>query len=406
MTAGTAARGGLRRDIAAISIGHGLFALGQWVIGAALAKLAGVEAMAAFGLALAVSNPIYFLANMALRTALARDAAGEFALADYVRARIASTAAAFVAMAAAALTVGLERGADGAAALLLFACVKSADAGFDLIYGQRQRDGEAAKVTVSLAFRSTLGPAAVVAGLLLTDGALWAGLAAWAAAATLLFLALEAPGLVRRVRGTGGAGAMAVVARAWPLGVGAALASLETAIPRYAIEWLMPPEALGYFTAVFMFFAAAQIVASAFGSAATPHLGRAHAAGDRRRFRRMVVLLCLFGAGLGAVGVAVAWALGGWALGVIYTPAYSAYADVLTLTMVGAGLRFVASFLQFALVAAGRFKTHMAIHAGLAAMAAGAAPPLAAAYGLAGAALALIIVGIAQVVVLAGLLAR
>lgn len=399
--------GGLKRDLAAIALGHGVFALGQWAISAALAKLAGIEAMAAFGLALAVSNPIYFLAFMALRTALARDAGEGFSFSDYWRARLATLAAAAVAMAIAAATVGAARGFDGTAALLLFACIKSFDGCFDLIYGERQRTGAAIKVAISLFIRSVLGPAGCVAGLLATDGALWAGLLGWALVAAALFLLTEAPKLGAALsRAPVSAGPRAVLARSWPLGVAAALASLETAIPRYVIEWRMAPEALGYFTGVFLFFHAAIIVANAFGSAATPYLGRAHAAGDAPRFWRILRGLLALAACLGAAGVLAALWLGEWALGLLYTEAYAAYADVLTLMMAAVAFRFVASFLQFALVAAGRYRAHMQAHAGLAVVAAAASLALVPEYGLHGAAYATIIVAAAQAALIGFLASR
>lgn len=398
---------GLRRDLIFITLGHGLFALGQWAIGSAIAKLAGLEAMAVFGLTLAIANPIYFLANMALRAALASDAGQDFTFGDYWRARVAGTVVAALAMGAAAMLTGAAQGLDAASALLLFALIKSADGLFDILYGARQRDGSTRSIAISLALRALLGPVACILGLVAGDGQLWAGLAGWGIAAIAMFLAGEARGVRARLE-TGPAlnGARAVIAATWPLGVGAALAALETAIPRYMIEWRMEPGALGYFTGVFFFFQASLVVANAFGSAASAHLGRAHAAGDSQGFLRLAGLLALLGAGLGVAGVIFAALLGPWALRIIYTPDYAAYASVLTLTMVAAGLRFTASFLQFALVAAKRFKAHMGLHMALAVTSAVAAPPLVTRYGMEGAAMTLIVVGAVQICLLIWLMLK
>lgn len=398
-------RGGLRRDMGAVAAGQVAYALGQWGVGAALAKLAGVEALATYGLALAISSPIYFLTNMALRTAVARDAARAYSFGDYLRARLIDTAIAAVAMTIAAALIGMDRGTAATLAVLLFAGVRSVDAVFDLIYGAKQRNGDALAVGLSLMARGLLTPAACVAGLLLSDGALWAAFAAMLAMLICL-LALTEWRPIRnfRLAEPTRRGGFAVIKHAWPLGVGAACIALETAIPRYVIEARMPPDSLGYFTALFLFFLAPIVAANAFGSGATPYLGRAFAAGDRRRFATLAGRLVAFAAMLGLGAMGFVWLWGAPALAILYTPAYAQYADVLMLIMAAAGLRATASLLQTALVAAGRFKSHMGVHAGLALLALALAPSLIDDLGLAGAAWTLIAVGAVHTTAMAALL--
>ena len=394
----------LRRDVAAIGVGHGVYALGQWAIAASIAKLAGVEALAVFGLALAVGNPVYFLANMALRTAVARDASGEFAFGDYWRARMTGAGLAFAAMGLAAGYYADAWAGQAVAAILLFAAVKTVDGAFDLAYGRKQRDGQAAGVARSLFLRAFFGPLACASALLAGGGALWAGLLGWAAAAAVLFILFEARGFRAGLkREPARKGAASVIRRTWPLGVAAALAGLETAAPRFAIEALPEPEALGYFTAVFLFFQASVFMANAVGSATTPHLGRAHAAGDKLRFVRLTIGLAGVGAILGLMGVLASWALGPWLLTVLYTADYAPYSDLLVVVMAAAGLRFIASFLQFALIAAGRFTAQMGVHAILAAAAVLLAGPMVEAYGIAGGGYVLLYLCIAHLALMAGL---
>lgn len=399
-------RGRLKRDLGAVAAGQIAFALGQWAVGAVLAKMAGVEAMAGFGLALAISSPIYFLTNMSLRSAVARDAAGAFAFADYWRARLIATGLAALAMAVAAFAIGFGRGGDIAAAILLYAAVRTVDAVFDLVYGAKQRDGDARQVAVSLTLRGLTAPTACAVGLLLSDGALWGAFAAMAVVLGALLAVSEWRAVARlRTEEPWRRGGRAVIAHAWPLGIGAACIALETAIPRYVIEARMPGDALGYFTALFLFFLAPIVVANGFGSGATPHLGRAFAAGDRARFMRLTAGLVAFAAAMGGSGMAVAHVAGKEALALLYTDAYAAYSDVLILIMAAAGMRAVGSLLQTALVAAGRFKSHMAVHGGLALLSLAIAPPLIDAYGLAGGAWTLIAIGAAHSTAMTVLLA-
>ncbi|MGZ0189260.1 MAG: lipopolysaccharide biosynthesis protein [Alphaproteobacteria bacterium] len=390
-------RSGVRRDVAMISLGHGLFAISQGVIAMALAKLAGLEALAAFGLALAVSNPLYFLASMGLRPAIASDASRRFAFSDCWRARLATTFVAGLLMLVAGIAIHGNQGFSGAAPFILFAGVKTVDAGFDLLYGLRQRDGQTRAVAISFAWRATLGPAALAAGLYGSGGALWAGLAGWACALVAIFVFTEL-GAVRRALASEPTRTEAVtVARhAWPLGLSVALAALETAIPRYVIDWRMAPGALGYFTGIFFFFQAALVVGGAFSNAAAPHFGRAYAARNSRRFNKLLILLTGTALALGCLGVVAAHMIGPWLLATIFTPDFAPYAPVLTLIAIAATLRFISSLLQFALIAAGRFKAPLKVHIFLVVIAAAASIPMIDAHGLIGAAYTLIAVATIQ----------
>lgn len=393
-------------ELMTMAFGHGMFSLGQWAVGAAIAKLAGIEAMAAYGLALAIGGPIYFLTNMGLRSAVARDATRVTPASDYWAARLWSITAAAAVMTVAAILVGQSRGFDGVTAVLLFAAMRSVDCVFDLAYGLHQRDGANHRVARSLARRGVLAPFACVVGIVVSGGELWAGLAGWAAVLAVLFLIAELKHfqgwLVAEPAGQGGG---AVIRGAWPLGVGAACGALEMAIPRYFVEWRLEPEALGYFTAVFLISLAPVVAATAFGNAALPHLGRAYAAGDKRGFIGLALGLAAVGGGLGLMAVITIAAIGGPLLEAIYTPAYRPYADVFVIAVAAAAFRAVAALLQFAMIALGWFKAHMAVHGGLAPIAAILAWPLIGAYGLYGAALSLLAVALLQCGVLAGLFA-
>jgi len=387
-----------------MAFGHGMFSLGQWAVGAAIAKLAGIEAMAAYGLALAIGGPIYFLTNMGFRSAAARDATHATPASDYWTARLWAIVAAAAAMTAAAVVVEQSRGFDGVTAILLFAAMRSIDCVFDLAYGLHQRGGANHRVARSLARRGVLAPFACVAGIVASGGALWAGLAGWALALGLLFVIAE----LKHFRGWLAAepvhlGGGAVIRRAWPLGVGAACAALEMAIPRYFVEWRLEPEALGYFTAVFLISMAPVVASTAFGNAALPHLGRAYAAGEKHGFVRLALGLAALGGGLGLLAVVTTAMIGGPLLEAIYTPAYGPYADVFVIAVAAAAFRAVAALLQFGMIALGWFKTHMAVHGGLAPAAAILAWPLVGAYGLYGAALSLLAIAVLQCVVLTAL---
>ncbi len=387
----------LRKDALLLTGGQVMFALSQGVIAAIIVKFAGVEALAVFGLALAISNPLYFLTGMGLRPIVAGDASSRFPFADCWRARLLTTAFAVLVMGLAGMLAGEGRGLSILAAFLLFAVVKSADAGFDLVYGWRQRQGETRAAAISMLARAALGPLAMVGGIHASGGALAGGLLAWAIAVLALLALTEA----RTIRAAAskeprGAGAISVILKAWPLGLSVALAAFETAIPRYVIDWWMEPAALGFFTGVFFFFQAALVAGGALGNAASAHLGRAFAAGNARRFNMLLLRMSLLMAALSGVGVLAAVLVGGDLLSAMYTPAFAVYAPLLALLAVAATFRCIASILQFALIAAGRFRAPLQVHICLTVFTAALAIPLVTDFGLTGAGYSLIAVSAAQ----------
>jgi O-antigen/teichoic acid export membrane protein len=185
---------------------------------------------------------------------------------------------------------------------------------------------------------------------------------------------------------------------AFPLGVVAMVVSLNPNIPRLFIERSLGAHALGFYAAAAYLLVAGRTVMLALGQSATPRLARHFAAGQLDSYRRLLGKMICVGIGFGVAGICVAATAGEWLLGIVYTPEYSAYNDVFLWLMVSAGLSYVGSFLWYGIVAARRFAVQIPLFL-LVALASGlGAWLLVPRYGLRGAALAMVLAMLVQIV--------
>ena len=175
------------------------------------------------------------------------------------------------------------------------------------------------------------------------------------------------------------------------------LVSLNTNLPRYAIERYLGTEALGVFAATASFLAVGSTVVNALGQAATPRLARAFRSGDRPGFLRLALGLSALGLALGAAGVLAALLAGPFLLRLLFRPEYAAHAGLLAAVMAASAPIYAAIVLGFVVTSTRTFAPQMALSL-MAATASGAASfLLVPRFGLRGAALALAASGCVQI---------
>jgi O-antigen/teichoic acid export membrane protein len=185
---------------------------------------------------------------------------------------------------------------------------------------------------------------------------------------------------------------------ALPLGVVMMLVVLSTNIPRYFVESYLDQSALGIFGAIGYLSVAGTMAVGALGDSVTPRLARDYAQGRRREFGIYVLRLAGLGALLGAAGVLVALLAGRPLLGLLYGPAYAERSDILILTMMAAGVGYVASFSGYAVTAARYFKAQLPLFAAVVLVTAVGCWWLVPTWGLRGAAIALGLSALTQLV--------
>jgi O-antigen/teichoic acid export membrane protein len=262
-------------------------------------------------------------------------------------------------------------------------------------------------VALSKVTRGALGLAALVTVVVL-GGSVATG--AWALAATwVLFLVvvdLRAAAALERVV------AWIPPARLWklaretaPLGAVNGVLAATQSLPRYLLQASHGAAAVGYFTALAALGPALDQLAGSVGHAAAPRLGWA-ATNDPPRYRRLVMRLLLAAVAMSGI-LAVGAAVGGPTfLRLAYRPDYGAYRTAFVLVVLGGGFTILNSISYFALVAARRPYTQLAIQCVGLGVTAASGVWLVSGYGVDGAAASIALGGAAMAAVAARLLLR
>ena len=363
----------------------------QWLMLILLAKLGTVEMVGAFSYALALTAPVFMLANLQLRSVQATDARGAHPFREYLAVRGLSTTVALVF----ALGLGLGFAPPGVWPIVaLVALAKAVEALSDVVHGLLQRlermdaiawsmigKGLAAVTAVSLALVAGRGLLAAV--LLMFVG--WATVfAAYDVPMLRRIGAAERPFVSRVARRRVGA----IVSTALPLGVVMLLISLGANIPRYFIERRLGLGAVGVYSAIAYLLVAGNTVIGALGQAMTPRLAAHFSNGDRVAFQRLLWMLLAFAGGAGVLGILVAVIGGAPLLDLLYGREYSAAVAAFRWMMLAAALAYVSSALGFALTAARSFIGQAPLCASMVIATAGASAVLVPSFGINGAAMA------------------
>jgi O-antigen/teichoic acid export membrane protein len=348
--------------------GNSVYAAGQWAILSLFAKLGGTEMLGAYALAVAIVTPVLMLSHLNLRSVLATDTGGKHPFGDYLAVRYGSTLAGLAVIGVVAAT---HSGALGPA-IFGVGLAQSAENLSDIYYGAMQRRERMRQISISMIARAVVSVLAVGVCLWWTRDLVTAvaGLVAGRLAVTL--------GYDRRVgaadedqRRTGRQSQLALVRTALPLGLVLMLASLNSSLPRYAIEHFLGLSQLGGFAAAASFVTIGGTVVNALGQAATPRLARQFNERQSGSFRRLSAQLTLLAAGIGIAGVAAAALFGGFLLRLIYRPEMERYSGILVATMAAGALSYAASMLGYVLTSARIFDAQLPL-LGMAALACGA----------------------------------
>ena len=402
----------LRRDFVWLAAANVVYALCQWGMLMAIARLGTAEMLGRFALGLAVGAPVVMFLSVQLRALLATDARREFLFRDYFALRLATAFLGVGVTAAAALVAGYESRA--LAVIIAVAVAKALEAVSDVVYGLLQQRGRMDRLAVSRIVKGVLSLLALALALKAT-GDLVTAVMAMAAVWGLVLVIYDLPTAAAALRADPGDRLMprwrsdrqrSLVRQALPLGFVMLLISLNANIPRYFVEALRGEGALGVFAALGYVIVAGTQVMIALWQAASPRLARHFAARDTREFMRLMRRLTLVALGAGALGWLVAQAAGVPLLKLFYGPDYAVHAPLLNVLMVAAALLYLSSLLGHALTAVRQIDVQLSLSLVFAAATLAACALLVPAHGLAGAVWAVLVAAAVQLPPKAWLLAR
>jgi O-antigen/teichoic acid export membrane protein len=385
----------LRSGFAWTLVGNAIYAATQWAALSLLAKLGGRQMLGEYALAIALTAPVMMLAHLNLRAVLATDVEGRHRFADYLAVRFCVSGLALAVIAALALAFGWS--GEMSAVIFLTGLAQTSETVSDAYYGAMQQRDEMDRIARSMMARGLLSAAAF--GLVLWWSANLVHAVAAMAAGRLLVLLIYDRQKAEPPQGTSREGTRGILRQALPLGAVLMLVSLNTNLPRYAIERSWGVTELGAFAAVASFMTAGSTIVNALGQAATPRLARHASRREPAPFLRLVARLAAMVLALGAAGVVCAVVLGKWILGMAYRPEYADYSRLLVGVMGAAMLGYVAAALGYAVTAARAFDAQVPMFCVVALTSGCASWLLVPRFGLAGAAMAM---GVAAATQIAG----
>lgn len=344
----------LTRQIGSLTSANLLFMLSQMVILAFLTRLTDLETVGHFGLIMAITQPMFMLLSMGMRTNIATDAKYSFTFGDFAGVLYINSIV-FV-----AFLLGLffwwRPEAFGIA--LPIVLQKAVELHNELVYGSMQRGDATGKVARSVMLRGPV--AACIFGAVLWSGAgpelaFWSQTVAW----LLIQVLFDRPIVEKLGETTKPVFAKhrlsAVLASAWLLGLGQFFNGLQMGIPRVMVDWELGVAALALFTPVAFLQRA---VIGLFASVEQVLLARLSRQWEQQRKKAYnslmiktlvgAVILSLFGCGF-------AWVAGGAFLALVFGEEYRAAESLFWWVAIAIALRLVCNVLQMALASQRRF---------------------------------------------------
>ncbi len=388
----------LRRNFSWTFIGNAVYAACQWGMLVVLAKLGSPEMLGQFTLGLAVTAPVVMFTNLQLRSVQATDARKEYLFSDYLGLRLIGTGLALVAIAV--ITLISDYRWETSLVILLIGLAKAFEALSDVFYGLIQQHERMDCIAKSLMLKGLLSLLFLGIGIYVSGTVLWGvvGLVvAWVAVLVgydirngllMLNYTLKPQWHLQTLK--------KLVWMTLPLGFVMMLISLNINIPRYFIEQYLGERELGIFAAIAYLMVAANMVVLALGESTSARLAKYYAEGNRVAFRDLLLKLVGIATLIGLSGVLVASVLGKQILTLLYQPEYAKHTNLFVWLMIGSGMNHVSSFLGYGMTSARYFRIQMPLFGIVTSISAVACFWFIPAYGLQGAAIAILISAIIQ----------
>ncbi len=384
-----------------MSAGNAVDTLCQLGRAVVLAYLGGLEMVGLIVMAYAVCAPINALASLSLRAAAVTDARREYHFGDYLALRLVMATLAFGVIA----TLGLT-GYTGEMAwlILLVGGAEFFTSISEMFHSFQQRHERMDRISISMMIVA-LSSIMVLATVVYFTGSMLAALVGFPLITAGVLFGYDIPNSVRLLRATASTTLTSERLRPrwdlrtmlrliWltlPLGVVMMMISLTSSIPRCLIGHHLGDHALGVFATVLSLGLVGLKVVNAMGQSAGPRLATYYAAGKTTAYLRLLGKLVALAGALGIAAVLAVAALGEPILELLYHEDYSPYRRLAVYLMIAAALLYLTIPLGRAVEAMRRFKTHMFIRAMGILVMLGAMPGMMRAYGLEGAAGAMIL---------------
>lgn len=375
----------VRSGVAFMLAANAVFAATQFLMLVALTRATSPEIVGRYALALAITAPMYFAANLKLRQVAISDTSEEFTSRQYVGARVSALVTIWLALAV------VSTFSSGGGLLLGVSTLKALDLTSDILYTLPHRMARLGGVAASMSVRAILSLTAFTFCLTKwnsVESAVWGAVTVYSVAIAFDYLNARRFGDPLPICRWSANRALFLLAA--PLGLAMATSSFGSMLPRYLLQATQGSREVGVYSAIASLMAVGGLVINSVGQAISPRLV-AHVAGnDLRRFRSDVRRLTAFGTALGLVGVALCAVAGAPLLGLLFGAEYESGSTALLILALGATVSYSAVFSGTALNALRRFDVPLPVTLASAAITAALLVPATVAWGIEGAAAAVV----------------
>lgn len=352
----------LRTNFVWTLVGNVVYTLSQWGMMVALAKFGSPEVVGRFALGLAITAPVILFTGLALRSVQVTDARKIYQFCNYLGLRLTTTVIGLLFIIAIVM-VGNYSGETGWV-ILLIGLAKAFEAVSDIYHGLFQQNERMDRVATSMMIKGPLSLIALTLAMIVIHR-VWAGTAALAFVWALVLVFYDIPNSKAVMQEWPGQDnqwslwnwpVLFRLARlSFPLGLTMMLISLNTNIPRYFIERCQGERELGLFAPVAYLMVIGTMVVNALGQSASPRMASYYANRDKRNFALLLMRLLGIGVVLGVLGILLSILAGKEILILLYQKEYGEFNNVLVWVMVASTLSYIASFLGYAMTAARYF---------------------------------------------------
>ena len=396
----------LRRNFSWTFIGNLVYAGCQWGMLVVLAKIGSPEMVGQLTLGLAITAPVVMFTNLQLRAVQTTDAKQQYLFSDYLGLRLLTTGLAILVITTITLITGYAW--ETSLVILLVGLAKAFESISDVFHGLIQQSERMDRMAISLMIKGPLSLLLLSMGVSISGNLVWGVLGlvfAWAAVLvgydirSGIYILSNNSSQKRELRPRWHLQTLwKLVCLTLPMGFVMMLVSLNTDIPKYIIAGYLGERELGLFAALAYLMVAGNMIVSSLGQSASPRLAKYYAAGNASAFRILVVKLVGIGACLGGIASLLALVAGQQILSLVYRPEYAQQVNLFVWLMVAAGFGYVASFLGYGMTAARYFRIQIPLFIAVTGTSAITCLWLIPILGLQGAAIALILAAIVQVI--------
>lgn len=341
----------LRKVLARLTAGNLVYLAAQFLSFIALAQWSSVTEVGRFSWALALTSPVFLLADLRTRQVQLSTTSTLLHYESFLVQRVAIQAAVLPALFL--LAIWFSPDGDTTRIVVGLAILKSIEGIMNVSIGEHMRQEHAGRVAVLQLIRGVVYATAFSVTVFLTSKA---DLAVFVTAVALLVPVVVAHFTVdrksRKLRASR-AQIIDLTRQSWPLGIGFFIGSITVNGPRFLVEAFHGVESLAVFTAVAYVIVLANTVVDSVTQGIMPRFARYWRSGRGSHALEATKQIGLVVACLGLVGVLLAVLIGDKVLLLLFGEPYDAGKTAMIALFVAATLQYVASTLRSTLIAGG-----------------------------------------------------